>query len=206
MALTASAKSNTNSNPAPAGTHVARCVRVIDLGVQIDEGQFGRKVQHKLMLTWELPEELHVFKPEDGEQPYHVSKEYTVSLHEKAGLRKELEAWRGRSFTPEELDAFHVGKLLGIPCLLNVIHVDRKGGGMKAKVAGISPMPKSMKCPDAMSPLVKYEVEQGRDATFNSLPEWIQNKIAGCEDWKAKPAPNEKAAAPDDEGEPEQPF
>lgn len=207
MALTASAKSNTNSNPAPTGTHVARCIRVIDLGVQVDDGQYGRKVQHKLMLTWELPEEKHVFKPENGPEPYVVSKEYTVSLHEKAGLRKELEAWRGRAFTPEELEAFHVGKLLGAACLLNVIHAEKKGGGVKAKVAGISPMPKSMQCPPAILPLIKYEVEQGRDEAFKSLPEWLQNRIAACEDWKPKANPNETTAAADTEDvEPDQPF
>lgn len=203
MALTASAKSTIKSTPAPAGTHAARCVRCIDLGIQNDDGQFGKRMQHKLMLTWELPEETHTFRDDVGPEPFHVSKEYTVSLHEKAGLRKELEAWRGRAFTPDELDAFHVGKLLGAPCLLNVIHVDRKGGGVKAKVAGISPMPKSMKCPDAVSPLVKYEVEQGRDEVFKSLPEWIQNKIASCEDWKPKAAPNETKAAADTDPETE---
>lgn len=205
MALTATSKSTSNTTPAPHGTHVARCCRVIDLGLQFDKGQFGERIQHKLMLTWELPEEKHIFKPENGEEPFHVSKEYTVSLGEKATLRKDLEAWRGRAFTPQELEGFHVGKLLGAACLLNVIHVDKKGGGVKAKVAGISPMPKSMKCPDAITPFVQYEVEQGRDEAFKKLPEWIQNKIAACEDWKAKPAPNETTTVTDTD-EPEQPF
>lgn len=210
MGLTASHKSTSVSTPAPAGNHVARCVRVIDLGMQKDDGQFGLKIQHKLMLTWELPDEKHTFKEENGPEPFQVSKEYTVSLHEKAGLRKELESWRGRAFTAEELDAFNVGKLLGAPCLLNVIHSPRKdGGGMRAKVGGISPLPKGFKCPDAISPQIKYEVEQMRDETFKSLPEWIQNRIASCEDWKAKPSANEHVAADeyaDANTEPDQPF
>lgn len=206
MALIASAKSTNNTTPAPSGNHMARCVRVIDLGIQIDDGQFGRKVQHRMMLTWELPDEKHTFKEEVGPEPFHVSKEFTVSLHEKAGLRKELEAWRGRAFTPEELESFHVGKLLGAPCLLNVIHVDRKGGGVKAKVGGISPLPKGFKCPDAITPMVQYEVEQGRDETFKKLPEWIQNKIAQCEDWKAKPAPNETTAVSEETAPIDEPF
>src|ERR1044071_4282790 len=156
MALTASSKSTNISTPAPAGNHVARCVRVIDLGLQLDVGQFGRRISHKLMLTWELPDEKHVFKEEVGPEPFHVSKEYTVSLHEKAGLRKELESWRGKAFNAAELDAFNVGKLAGAPCLLNVVHAEKKGGGTKAKVGSISPLPKGFKCPDPVSPIVVY--------------------------------------------------
>lgn len=196
MALTASAKSNSVSTPPPAGNHVARCVRVIDLGVQRDDSpQFGVKIQHKLMLTWELPTETHVFKEENGPEPFHVSTEYTVFLSEKSNLRKDLESWRGRPFTPDELDAFDVGKLLGAPCLLNVVHKIAKNGNTYGNVKGITPMPKGMQCPSAITPLVKYEVEMGRNETFQALPEWIQNKIAKCEDWKAKPAAHETKAS-----------
>lgn len=195
--LTASAKSTTVSTPAPSGNHVARCVRVIDLGVQKDNGQFGPKVQHKLMLTWELPTELHTFKEENGAEPFMVSSEYTVFLSEKANLRKDLESWRGRPFTPEELDAFDVGKLLGVPCLLNVVHKKANNGNVYANVKGITPMPKGMACPPAINKLVKYEVEMGRNDIFNSLPEWIRNKIGNCEDWKAKPAASEATTADD---------
>ncbi len=198
MALTASAKSNTVSTPPPAGAHIARCVRVIDLGVQKDEGgKFGPKCNQKLLLTWELPNELHTFKEEEGPQPFHVTSEYTVFLSEKANLRKHLESWRGRPFTAAELEAFDVGKLLGAPCLLNVIHKTGSNGNTYGNVASLSPMPKGMQCPPAITEPVKYEIEQGRDAVFASLPEWIQNKIAKCENWKAKPKAHETTTAPD---------
>lgn len=191
MALTASAKSNTTSTPAPAGNHVARCVRVIDLGLQMDNGQFGTKIQHKLMLCFELPTELHTFKDENGPEPFMLSSEYTVSLGEKANLRKDLESWRGRPFSAPELDAFDVGKLLGVPCLLNVVHKEAKNGNTYANVKGITPLPKGFQCPSAISELLKYEVENGKDSTYGKLPEWIRAKIDKCEDWKAQPAKNE---------------
>jgi hypothetical protein len=198
MALTASAKSNTVSTPAPAGNHVARCVRVIDLGIQKEErGQYAGKINHKLMLCWELPTELHTFKDEKGPEPFMLSSEYTVSLGEKANLRRDLESWRGRAFTAVELDAFDVANVLGAPCLLNVVHKIATNKNTYANVKGITPLPKGFVCPPAISPLLRYEVEMGKNEVFEALPEWIRNKIVGCEDWKAKPAANEGTTTPD---------
>lgn len=195
MALIASAKSKTVSTPAPAGNHVARCVRVIELGLQKETGQYGTKIQHKLMLGFELPTELHTFKEENGPEPFMLSSEYTVSLGEKANLRKDLESWRGQPFTPAELESFDVGKLLGVPCLLNVVHNKAKNGNTYANVKGITPLPKGFTCPAAISELLKYEIEGGKNEVFGKLPEWIRNKISGCEDWKAQPAANEATTA-----------
>lgn len=199
MGLTASAKPNTVSTPPPSGNHVARCVRVIDLGMQKEEtGMYAGKISHKIMLTWELPTETHVFKSEDGPQPFHVTAEYTVSLSEKANLRRVLESWRGRPFTPTELEAFDVANVLGAPCLLNVVHKKAGNGNVYGNVAGVTPLPRGLACPDAASDLIKYEVEMGRNEVFKNLAEWIQNKIAKCEDWKAKPAAHETKATADD--------
>lgn len=194
MSLTATAKSSTVSTPAPSGNHVARCVRVIDLGLQTSTGQFGTKIQHKIMLTWELPTELHVFKEENGPEPFMVSSEYTLGLNEKANLRKDLESWRGRPFTADELDGFNVDKLLGVPCLLNVVHKVAANKNVYANVKGITPLPKGFACPPVINPIVKYEIEMGQNDIFQKLPEWIRNKILACEDWKPKAAANETRA------------
>ena len=185
MPLTASAKSGSTSTPAPAGTHIARCVQVIDLGTQVDDGQFGRKIQPKLRLTWELPNELHVFKEENGEEPFVVGKEYTLNLGDKSNLRKDLESWRGRPFTAEELEGFDVSKLLGAACMLNIIHKNKKdGSGVFANIAGISPMMKGVKCPPAILALLCYDVTMGKNDVYAKIPEWLRKKIDQCENWK----------------------
>lgn len=186
MAIIASAKSGTVSTPAPAGAHVARCIRVIYLGLQFSDGQYGPKVAPKVMITWELPNELHVFREERGPEPFTVSRDYTLSLSEKSNLRADLQSWRGRPFTPEELDAFDVSKLANATCTLNVIHEKAKNGNTYANVASIAPMMKGIVCPPAIQEVLIYEVANKRDAVFAKLPEWIQNKIAACEDWKAQ--------------------
>ena len=56
--------------PAPEGTHIGRCVKVIDLGTQ-PGSQMYPDPKHKVMVAWELPSELHEY---NGEQlPFLVT-------------------------------------------------------------------------------------------------------------------------------------
>lgn len=168
----------------PAGTHSARCYSVVDLGTQ--ESQFGPR--HKVRLTWELPEEKAVFKEDDGEQPFVISKDYTLSLFEKANLRHDLESWRGKAFTEAELKGFDIFALLGVPCLLTVIH-KTKGDKTYANVNSISKLPKSMNVPAQINPSVQFEVSEGRSQAFNALPEWLRKQIETCTEWRGKEQP-----------------
>jgi hypothetical protein len=68
--------------------------------------------QRKIRLTFELPTELKVFDEEKGEQPTVLGKKYTLSLSEKAFLRKDLESRRGKQFTEEEMKGFDIAKLV----------------------------------------------------------------------------------------------
>jgi len=140
MAIYASAGSGTKFAPAPAGTHAAVCCDVRDLGILETTWQGTQKKQHKILVSWQIDE-----LRDDGKS-FLVSRRYTLSLHEKSGLRKDLEAWRGRAFTEPELHQFDVEALIGKGCLLNVIH-NQKGGDTYANVAGVMALPKGMTAP-----------------------------------------------------------
>ena len=43
---------------APAGTHVARCIKLIDLGTQFGEYQGKPTSARKVVVSWELPNEI----------------------------------------------------------------------------------------------------------------------------------------------------
>lgn len=159
----------------PAGTHVARCYSVIDMGTQ--NTPFGES--HKIRITWELPTETAVFKEGGAEEPFAVGKEYTLSLYEKANLRHDLESWRGKAFTEEQLGGFDISTLLGAACLLGVIHKPGKENKTYANVASVSALPKGMKVPEQINPSVEYSINEGRNTTFQSLPQWLQKKIEG---------------------------
>src|SRR5215813_2272915 len=136
-------KAGPNYTPAPAGTHAAVCIDVVDLGELKVEFGGKAKMQHKLRIVWQIDA-----CREDG-KPFYVSKRYTSSLHEKASLRKDLESWRGGAFTAQELEGFDLENLLSIPCLLNIIH-EKKNGQTYANVASIMRLPKSMAAPSPL--------------------------------------------------------
>lgn len=154
----------------PAGTHIGRCYGIIDLGTQYSE-KFGNW-SHKVLFQWELPADLM----DDG-RPLAISKKYTISLNEKANLRHDLESWLGRSITAdEEKNGFALGSMLGAPCLLSVIHAESNGKAY-ANISSIMSVPKGMTVPDQSNPVVSYDIENGEDAVYHKLPDWIRNII-----------------------------
>ena len=161
----------------PAGSHVARCIQMVELGTLTEVFQGETKSLHKVRITWELPLELKVFNPEKGEQPFIISKEYTLSLHEKSTMRKDLQSWRGKAFTEEEASSFDITKLLGVPAMINVIHQTSKNGGVYSNVASVSPLPKGTTCPPQINPTFVLSYDDFDFKKFDSLPEWLQEKM-----------------------------
>lgn len=123
--------------PAPEGVHQAVCVDVVDLGVIETTYAGSTKQQHKIRVMWEINEQMS-----DG-RPFIIGRRYTLSLGEKASLRKDLQSWRGRPFTQAELMGFDVETVLGANCMVNVIH-DTKDGKTWANVSAIMPLAKGM--------------------------------------------------------------
>jgi len=166
---------------APTGTHVARCIRLIDLGTQRGEYQGQPTVRNQVLVTWELPNELM----DDG-KPFIVSHFYTNSLNEKATLRAHLEAWRGRQFTDAEVKKFDLMNILGKPCMVTVIAND-KG---KSKVSAVAAMPKGMQTPAQINPSSAFWIEEWDQAAFDGLPKGIKDIIEKSDEYKARAKSN----------------
>jgi hypothetical protein len=143
MPIYASAGSGGDFKPAPAGLSQAVCVDVVDMGMLKVSYAGVDKEQHKVRIVWQLEDMMA-----DG-KPFLIQKRYTLSLHEKANLRKDLESWRGRSFTPEELIKFDVETIIGKNAQLNIQHVT-KDGKTYANVVSIVPLGKTMQKIEAM--------------------------------------------------------
>jgi hypothetical protein len=160
--------------PAPAGTHLAICCQVIDLGTQYSEHY--KKSQHKVLIGWELPDE----KNEEGE-PFMVWKRYTVSLNEKATLAQHLTSWRGRAFTDQELKGFKIANILGKPCLLNITHEDRDGSTYATVKAVMAP-PKGTVVPPPTHPHIVFDLDNWDQALFDTFKENLQKTINSSEE------------------------
>lgn len=178
-----------NFKRVPAGVHIGRCYSIIDLGTQKTNGQFGVKLQHKIRIGWELFGEDEQGQPlvieVDGKQmPMTISKSYTVSLHEKASLRKDLAAWRGRDFTEEEAKAFDVSALLGAYCMVNVT-TSETNGKTYSNVAGLSPLPAVIKKnkPAGVHEHVTFNLDDPDMEVFGTFHEKLQEAIKRSPEW-----------------------
>jgi hypothetical protein len=167
----------------PAGNYIARCYSMIHMGHITEEFKGEKKEMNKVRITWELPTELTVFKEENGEQPFSISKEFTLSLDERATLRKFLESWRGKSFTEEETKRFDIAKLVGIPCMLNIIHKQSSKGNIYADIASVSAMPKGIVCPEQINKSLVYSVLSNDLATLETFPDFIKSKIKASREY-----------------------
>ena len=202
MAFIASDSGGGNFKRVPAGAYIGRCYSLIDLGTQLSSGQFGEKLQHKIRIGWELFGEDENGDPltvdVDGKtMPMTISKSYTVSLHEKSGLRKDLAAWRGRDFTDEEAKGFDVSKLIGAYCMVNVT-TSETNGKTYSNVAGLTPLPGALKNskPAPVHEHVVFDLDKPDMAVFNSFHEKLQNAIKASPEWArhGKQAPQPEAA------------
>ena len=183
------AKKGAQRELVPSGSHVARCIKVMHFGHIPNIDFHGRQTMtDTVRITWELPHELRVFDEDKGEQPMSISKDYTVSLGDKANLRKDLEGWRGRGFTQEELDGFDILNILGAPCMLSIIHKQAKSSGNNYdNVVGVSPLPKGTQCPENINPLFVWDYNQNYDeGVLENLHEYFQDKIKSSEEYQAK--------------------
>ena len=115
--------------PAPEGLHQAVCVDVHDLGLQ--KTPWGEK--HKVLVVWQID------ALEENGKRFQIRQSYTLSLSDKANLRRDLECWRGRKFTDDELQGFDLEKLMGANCQLQVVHNLGDEGKTYANVQAIVP-------------------------------------------------------------------
>jgi len=146
------AKDNSEGNfaklPLPeAGTTQAVCCAVWDLGLQKTTYMGSEKIQHKIIVAWEITEKINAPDSEYHGKPYMLNKKYTLSLSEKANLRKDLESWRGKQFTAEELqNGFDMEKIYGANCLVGIKHEADRTDPSKiyANISAILPLPKGM--------------------------------------------------------------
>jgi hypothetical protein len=166
----------------PAELHQAVCYGLYDLGSHHDE-KFD-KTTHQCVILWEIPG-VRLDIEKDGEKlnvPRIMSKKYTLSLGERANLRKDLKAWRGRDFTPEELLSFDLKKLLGVNCMIQVVH-NSKDGKTYSNIGALIPLIKGF-------PPKKPETEIQFFSMGESLeipaytPKWIKEIIESSNEYK----------------------
>ena len=207
MPLIARDTSRAQVDPVEPGVYIGVCYGVVDLGTHTNPTFNVEK--HQVLITWELPDARADFE-KDGEmvnQPRVISRRYTLSLSDKANLRKDLESWRGRKFTPDELEGFDLRAILGKPCQLQVVHETSKDGRMFANVATIMALPKGMSAPaKTENPQVYFSLEDAvENPELPEVPDWVKKIITESKEWQGLEeggtAPARAVDAPEQGGE-----
>lgn len=172
-------------------------VAVIDCGTHLKDygGGEGAKDAHEVYLAWELPgQEIAGTK---GGRNHVLARTFTLSLHERAGLRKVIDA-----VTPKPLsdgDTFDLADLLSAGCQLDVKHKVSKGKGLPfAVVKDVFRLGKGTRvAPPTYAP-VYYEVDRGEEPPADEWLPYIYDGDAGkmvhvkdyvktSHEWKGQP-------------------
>jgi hypothetical protein len=164
----------------------AVCAFVHDIGTQVGEYKGKPNIAHKVIVTWELTEKMT--KGEYEGKPFMMSKYYTLSLNEKANLRHDLESWRGKGFTDEELEGFDVEKLVGANCFLNLVKNDKD----KVVISAITQLPKNT---SRITPITTEP--------FEKFMEWINRERAKSLEM-TQPKPANHTVAQEESSNPEE--
>lgn len=180
MSLTAKQPEGSNIEPIETGNFQAVCYSVIELGTQRSE-LFDNEAR-KVAITWEIPS-LRI-EIEKVDLPRAITKTYTISLHEKANLYKDLVSWRGKVFTQEELEGFDLTKIVMANCLLQIIH-NKKGDKTYANVAAVTKLVKGMKLIEPENPTITYDMTRDGYEVPEGIPEWIGDIIKKSVEWQA---------------------
>lgn len=197
MALIVADTGGSDYKRVPAGVHIGRCCRLVDLGTQEETYEGETKLLPKLSITWELfgeDEEGNPLVQDDG-KPMLIWQEFTASLGKKAKLRAALESWRGRAFTDEDLKGFDVSKLVGAYCMVNVTEKKAKSGDKTYMiVSSLTPLPAALRNakPAPVWPNVIFDLSNPDERVFAELHEKVQERIKKSLEYSGK-TPEEAA-------------
>lgn len=126
----------------PEGQYVGQCVDAIDLGEHVHSFAGDESyIEQRCALVFRTGE-----KNEQTGDYIDVSKEFTVSMGERANLRKFLEQWRGKPYTPEQIKAgVPLHKLTDNHGLLTIVQQQNKANTRTyAVIAACVGIPKMM--------------------------------------------------------------
>ena len=199
MALIAKESGGGTFTPVPPGMYLARCYRIVDLGTQKSEYQGKINTLPKVMLQFEVHGEDDAGKPlvtAKGE-PMSISKNFTLSLAEKATLRKDLQTWRGKEFTPEELRGFQIDNVLGAWAMIAITKAMGNNGKEYTNTANINSVPKAMKAnlPEGHNKCAAFYIEDPDMDLFETFSDNLRAKIEQSPEWQDRSGKKPQSSA-----------
>ena len=162
------------------GLYPARLVQIIDLGLQPQRPYLGqpKPPANEIQLTYELVDSFMIDK--DGkdleDKPRWVSETIPL-LNLKADKAKSTQ--RYMALDPTVADGGDFVKQIGKPVNVNIVNNRGKDGKVYDNVSAIAPMrPRDAeRTPELVNPSKVFVLDEPDLEVFNSLPEWLRDKI-----------------------------
>lgn len=176
MEFIAKSEGNSNIPKLENGVYTALSSMLIDIGFQ--KSQLDSNIRRKFIMVWDIVGEFIEVNKE--QLPRVMSKEYTLSLNEKSNLRKDLQAWRGKAFTEEELEGFNLLTVMNKPCQLQIIN-EEKNGKTYNNISAIMAIPKGMTVEPLKETTVFILNNSETWGNWKKIPKWIKEKIKKSE-------------------------
>jgi len=169
----------------PAGTHRAVLYKLINLGTLTTEYKGQKKKQHKIRLFWELSDKMVEYE-KDGEKikaPFSVGGKFTFSLGDQSHLYPIVTGMIGQGLTEDERWNFDIESLLGMSCLVSVVHDKTQDGISFAKIASTSPLIEGMDAPTQVNPTTILDVRKLTKEEIDELREYIKNDMMSSSEY-----------------------
>lgn len=176
MSILLPAKSEGDFEIIAPGSYIARCYGIADIGSQLTT--FG--VKHQIMFFWEFPTEL-MQRGNNAGKPFVISAVYNLTSGgggKKSTMVKMLESWRGQPFTDEDYKKFNISTVLGVPCLIGVVHNENADKNRTyANISSIMKIPSGMQAPNGINDRFDFDFTPFRQEEFDKMPEWVREKV-----------------------------
>ena len=182
---------------APAGSHLGRLYKIVDLGTQQGEWEGKATYARKMIFYFELHGEDDKGQPlvNDDGKPLIVTKYYNASLGEKATLRKHLQTWLNLDFSKMP-EGFKVENILGKFAMINVTTY-QKDGKTRASVEGLSAVPAIVQkhgLPEGINDISIFDLNKFDSAKFDLLSDSVKKMIVSSPEYRALTQKSEQAS------------
>jgi hypothetical protein len=114
-------------------------------------------------------------------------------MHEKSGLRRDLQTWRGVAFKETDFGpgGFDIRKIVGQPCLISITHKE-KPDGVRSEVAGVMKLPKGTHVEPIVNPptFVWLDKDDFSQPDFDRLSDKLKATVMQSPEYRAMKSGN----------------
>lgn len=188
----------------PTGTHFARIFKIIDLGTHQDEYLGTIKGDKRFFsISFEFPKIKHIFKEEKGEQPLARSKDVKFIFTSKESTNRSAltELVEAVGDDPYK-GSYNIFSLIGKALQVSIEQYEAKDGKERDKIVGFSKLSSEQLEMAELKPEIYAQINPSQylyleaghfdDEVFNSLPQWIKDKIQESKEFKELFTPKSK--------------